>query len=224
MRFVLMAAAALLALSFPVHAEEKSPDAPPAAAAETPAPAPEVKFDNPHLKEMNDQAEALSKTLTKEEAALLGQIRDNFGIIRSIEVARKSVKQAAAMCSEKNPDLKDEMTKHQKEWHENIGASLDRQQKSLDKSITKKRFADPKAIKTYFETIDNAARFADNDIEKTIVTSPEACKNLMNSMAETQKTITGMLDAMTWPEDAPVEPVKEAAPDKSATETGTPAP
>jgi len=175
-------------------ADEPAAAAPPAAAAVE---------SNPHIQAMNDKAKALAAVLTEEEATTLGTIRDNFGILRSVEIARTSVKEAVLLCAEKNPDMKDEITKRHKTWDSEIEAVSKKQDATLDKAVTKERFSDPAKVKDYLDTIDKAAHFSDESIEKQIITTPEACKNLMNSMDETQKVITGMISDMKWPEDKP---------------------
>jgi hypothetical protein len=57
------------------------------------------------------------------------------------------------------------------------------------------------------------AKYAENKLDKTIVTTPEACKNLTDSMAETSKVILGLITDMDWP--APGK-----TPEKKADEAG----
>lgn len=160
----------------------------------------ELVVNNPHIQEMNDQAKVLAKSLSPDEAEFLGQIRDNFGVLRSVDVARKSVADAVKLCADKNPDLKDAITKRHDTWDGQIGKAIDAQDKALDQEVTKDNFKNPAQIKAYLDTIDKAAHYADSHIEKKIITTPEACKNLMSSMDDTQKVILGMVNDMKWPD------------------------
>ncbi|GEM_PF-2809716 len=189
----------------PAYAEEKAAapaGEPPAAAAEQEVPK-ALTESNPHMKEMNEKAKELAKVLTEEEARALAPIRDNFGVLRSIDIARKSVEEAVSLCAEKNPDLKNDITTRHKTWDSEIAAALKMQEKTLDKVVNKDRFKNPAQIKEYLGSIDKAAHYADESIEKKIITTPDACKNLMGSMDETQKTILGLVTEMKWPGDAP---------------------
>ena len=159
------------------------------------------KSDNPHLITINETAQELAQELTTEEAQRLNVVRENFGILRSIDVARNSVEEATKLCAEKNPDLSEKITARHKTWHSEIGKALDAQEKQLEESISSKNFAEPKKIEGYLDTIDRAAKHADENIEKKSVTTPEACTNLMNSMDNTQEVILGLVTALSWPQD-----------------------
>ncbi len=172
-------------------------------------PPPQITLDNPHIKIMSDKAKALAELLTTEEAKALGHIRENFGILRSIEVARESVQEAVILCSEKNPDLKESITTRHVKWRDDIGAVLDKQEVSLGGSINKTHFQDPEQVQDYLDTIDEAARYIDTQLEKKIVTTMEACKGLMESMDNTQEVILDLITDMGWPGDKVEEETEE---------------
>lgn len=198
---MLVVSLALLVFTFtvPALAEEESREAV------------KAKTDNPHIQVMNDKAKALAGSLSEEESKDLGLIRENFGILRSIEVARKTVKEAVDLCADKNADLKGDITAKHKSWHDEIGTVLDKQEKELEKSISKDHFSKHKEIKAYLDSIDEAASYADGKIEKDIVTTPEACKNLMGSMDDTKTVIISLISELSWPGDtAKAEPEKAA--------------
>lgn len=164
-------------------------------------PSQEVQAENPYIEEMNDKARNLAGSLSETEVVVLGQIRENFGIIRSIGVARETVGNAVEMCADKNPELKDQITARHKEWHQAIGTELEKQEEALQQAVSEDRFENAEEIQDYFNTIDKAAEYADSNIEKKIVTTPEACTNLMESMDKTQDVITAMVSGLEWPSD-----------------------
>ena len=174
----------------PVHAADKADEKPVPAAVQAPS--------NPHMDEMNSKARKLAASLSEEEAMYFAVVRENFGILRSIDVARGSVKEAVAQCADKNPDLKDGINARYKEWDKAITGATGPQQKAMDKAVTKDHFSDPAPVKDYLGTIDKAARFADDKMEKTVVTTPEACHHLMDSMGDTQETILQLVNGMAW--------------------------
>lgn len=209
--FLLMTMLAAV-MAGPVAAQEKAAPVPADETAAPAEPAPQSAPVNPHIQEMNDKARELAGVLTEEEAKTLSVIRDNFGILRSVGIARKSVDEAVSLCAKENPDLKKEITARHKQWDQKIGAALDHQENTLDGEITKERFQDPAMIKDYLGTIDKAAYYADENIEKKIITTAEACKNLMASMDETQRVILELVDGMKWPTGAAADKPKDAAP------------
>ncbi len=195
MRIITMLCALMiLAVSGPVRAEEQ---------AEAPPPV-KVQTDNPHIQAMNDQARMLASRLSREEAQALGSVRENFGILRSIDVARASVRDAVAMCAENNPDMAGDMNGKFEIWNETLDEALTTQEDNMERVVTSDVFTDTDAVKDYLDTVDKAARYADDQLEKQIITTLEACQNLMNSMDGTAETITGMLGDMVWPDPVPV--------------------
>jgi len=156
------------------------------------------RIENPHVKDLQEKAASLTSSLSKEEAADLVLLRENFGIVRSIQIARDSVKEAVGLCSKANPDLSAPINKRFDSWNGELGDELDSQEAKINNSINKENFKDPKSIKVYFKLIDDVANFANDNLEKNIVTSVDACTNLMNSMDETQETITKLLKNLSW--------------------------
>jgi hypothetical protein len=69
----------------------------------------------------------------------------------------------------------------------------------MDKAIKKSAFPDEKKVKSYLNLIDEAAGHADKQLEKTVVTTPEACDHLLKSMDETETTVSKLLTEIKWP-------------------------
>lgn len=187
---------------------------PPAAA--DPAAAPQDQktepAENPSVKAVNDKAAALAKNLSADEIKTLGQVRENFGYLRSIGIALESVEDATKQCGQKNSSMKKEMTSRHKLWAEKIAKAKAAQETSLDAALTEKNFKDPAPVKDYLDAIDAMARDSEKKIEKQVVTTPEACKSLQESMDNTEQVILKILDEMRWPGDTPAKPAEEAKP------------
>jgi len=168
--------------------------------------------DNPHIEVMNEKARELAESLTREEAETLGVVRENFGILGSVEVARRNVKEATGLCADKNEDMTDEIGARHKSWHDAIGAELDAQNKNLEQYITKDYFSDPKQVRAYLDSIDDAAQYASNSLEKTIITNKDACRNLLGSMDKTEEVIIGLVKSLEWPHQNADDAEEKAAP------------
>lgn len=191
----------------PVLAQEKPAEAPAAKAPQAEAPA------NPHIQDMNAKARDLAATLTTEEIETLGLVRNNFEIINSIDYALEKVGQAVKLCADKNPELKDDIKKEHASFDGAIDESLKKQQETLKQAVSTKNFEKPGKVQDYFDTIDKAAKFADVQLEKVVVTTPEACKALAGSMADNKKIMLDHLANLEWPESkAAPAGGKDAAP------------
>ena len=73
------------------------------------------------------------------------------------------------------------------------------QEKKLQASLSADFFEEPQKIKTYFDTIDKMASFADENIEKQPVTTEKACRSLMKSMDRTEEALVKLLNSIVWP-------------------------
>ncbi len=160
---------------------------------------------NPHIAVMTERAKGLAESLNPAEVDALGQIRENFGYIRSISVAQSSVENAVNQCADQNPDMKADITEKFAKWNGDIAAVLDKQAKQLADAVSEKNFKDPAEVQAYLDAIDDMADYSESHLDKSVVTTPEACQNLISSMDETKKVILDLITDLTWPgaADAP---------------------
>ncbi|MCB9990515.1 MAG: hypothetical protein H6867_03925 [Rhodospirillales bacterium] len=196
MRSVLLSLILCGFLISPVWAEEQAgkPDTEKQEKAELKKP------ENPHAAAVKEKARALAKAMSKEQAEQFSVIRENFGVLRSVRMTRKSVTNAVKECAAKNPDMKDAINSRYKSWDEGIHPVLEKQQKSMKASISSGLFNDPKQVEDYLDTVDDMAEYADNRMEKKVVTTPEACQSLIDSMDKSSEIILELIGEMNWPQ------------------------
>mgnify|MGYP007077435596 CR=1 FL=1 len=207
MRIFLMTLTALLTVFVAVTswAEDKDDKK-----GDTPA---AVKVDNPHLVKVEDMAKALAESLNEEQSEALGLIRLSFGMVRSVSVVRDNVGDAVKKCGDDNEDMKDDLSARHKAWDDNIAPLIAKNEKLLSGALSKDRFGDHAGkVEAYLDELDKAAIHAEEKLDKQIVTTPEACTHLLESMDETEATLVALLDDITWPEDGAPETEESAAP------------
>ena len=171
----------------------------------------EVKtIENPKMDEVREMAEKLSKSLSEKEVSSLAMVRDGFGMIRSVELAQETVEDAIEACAKANPDMADDLNARHDAWEDAIDAAIDAQEDNLDAAISKKIFKDPDAIEDYLDAIEDAAEYTESNIEKQLITSESACKNLKDSMDGTQETITTLLGDIAWPKEQTADTSSES--------------
>lgn len=172
---------------------------------------PVVKSNNPHIPAMENAAKELAENLNPEDIERFIEVKENFGMIRAVRVAHKDIKNAVKQCGKKNPDMKKDMNEALSSWEETVKPRLDTHEKSIKTAIDDNFPKDYAAkIKTYLGLIDKAATFANGKIEKTPVTSPEACTGLLESMTGSQEKLGGLLDDISWDLDARIAARKQA--------------
>ncbi len=189
-------------MSNEVPATEAQPEKPVENKKAKPAEAPKEK--NPYHDDIMKMAKALAKDYNQDQAMALAQIRNGFGMIRAVGLVKKDVTKAVTACGRENPDMKEAITTRFDAWNGAIDSMLKKNQERMDESIHKVGFPDEKKVKKYLALVDKSAEYADSKIEKNIITTPEACGGLLESMDKTGPTMTELLDAIAWPGIVPV--------------------
>ncbi len=168
----------------------------PVAASDNEAPS---LLENPYKDEVEEKARALQESLSEEEIERMGQLRNAFGVVRSIRHVRKSVSDAVDLCAKENPSLSKDIKAGFRDWDQDIRKNLNQHEKHLKNSVHRRYFDDPRAVQAYLDTLDKAAAHAENSVERVPVTTEEACQGLMASMDNTKEAIGQALGSLSWP-------------------------
>lgn len=172
------------------------------AAAET-APA------NPTLAKVEKQAKALIENLGQPELKHLYFIKESFGSTSAVKIVRRDVGNAVKECGKANPDMKAKLDARFQEWTNAVDPAVKEKEKAIDDAIAQQTYAKPKDIKDYLKTIQQAADEANRNLEKKVITTPEACNGLLESMDRTQEVVQTLITEMKlrpWPPVAEDEP------------------
>ena len=173
--------------------------APSSFAATEPAPA---GAENPYLKQIEAETERLGKALPPEALKHLYYIREGFGATRVVAIVRKDVAAAVKACGKANPDMKDAMDGEFSGWTKAVDPVVKEKQELMDQAINKQDYAKPKEIRDYLKLIEKAGEHANKQIDKQIVTTPEACDSLQKSMVKTKDVVVKLLSDvqfLVWP-------------------------
>ena len=165
--------------------------------------------DNPHFKAVEDRARALVAPLSQPEMQELYILRDGYGLIRSLEIVQRDIGRAARLCGEDNPDMKDKMDDRFKKWQAAVDPVLDEKMAALNEAVDKQGFAKPSQIRDYFKALDDAAIYAEKKFDKRVITSPNACESLLESMDESQDRVADLMKELRVRGPAPAEQAPE---------------
>jgi phosphate uptake regulator len=157
-------------------------------------------LDNPYKEQIRTQAEKLANSFDEAEAQNFILLNQGFGFIRSITIAKDSVADAVKACRKNNPEMADDIKDRFKTWDDEIDSALKIQRKNYKEALDKPHFNNPKDVKSYLDLVDKAAKHAEDNIDKRIVTDKVACEKLLNSMDETQSVILQSLNTLQWPQ------------------------
>lgn len=161
-----------------------------------------IGADNPYLKDIEATTERLGKELDPSALKHLYYIREGFGATRVVLIVRKDVEDATKACSKANPDMKDSITAEFQGWAAEVDPVIKEKQALMDQAIKSQTYAKPKEIRDYLSLIEKAGNHANNQIDKQIVTTPEACTKLKDSMTTTKTVVSKLLNDvqfLVWP-------------------------
>lgn len=165
----------------------------------------EMLATNPHAPRLEEMARELHDTLNEGEIQRLMLVRTNFGMLRSIEIVREDVQRAARMCGEANPEMSEKLDETFAAWDAEVRPRLEKQAEYMDNAVEEQNFNNPSQVREFLDQLDRTAQYANTRIDKTPVTTPQACGALMTSMASTGTAITQALDMLIWPGDDGVD-------------------
>lgn len=176
--------------------------------------------ENPHVAVIEQRARELVAPLSQPQMKDLFLMRESYGLIRSVEIVQRDISRAVRLCGEDNADLKDPMAARLKKWNGTVDPVLKERMAALQSAIDDQDFAKPEKIRSYFKSLDDAAVYAEKKFDKRVVTTPEACKGLLQSMDGTQNEVANIMKDLKVPEFAAgnAEPTvpKDPAPAKKA--------
>lgn len=137
-------------------------------------------------------------------------LRNKHSVIRSIGVVRRDIKNAVKACGKKNKDLKGPMNTRFKEWENAVLPILKDAEKFLELELKEQEAFHVTDYRHVMKLNDAAYKFSESKIQKTPVTTQEACEGLLNSMDETEDNLVSILQDILLPEEVVRERVEQA--------------
>ncbi len=197
--FRLAVFAFVTAMAVPAHAEDKND-------AQYKERMERLTASNPNAAGLEDKAQALYKSLSKEEMQKLVAMQSGIQMVRAVEFVRDDVRDTVKLCGKANPEMKAEMDAHFSDWEKKMMPLVADNQKRMDKAVGKDNFANPKEVKDFLDQLDKTAKFARERQAKDAVrvTSPQACKALTASMETSSGQLANALEHMRWPGEPPL--------------------
>ena len=161
-----------------------------------------LKSDNPYLVKLDLRSKEFAQKLGGEELKHLYHVRESFGATQAVKIVRRDVLAAVKACSKANPGLKKPMGERFASWAASVDPVVQNKEAEIESAITAQTYTKPGEIRNYLKLIEQTADYANKQIDKQIVTTPEACESLMKSMDKPEKVVTDLVADMTlapWP-------------------------
>lgn len=143
----------------------------------------------------------LLDTLGKPNQKTFFVFRNKHSIIRSIQVVRRDIQNAVKACGKENKDLKQEMNTRLSSWEKAVLPILDTARKFLKTELKEQDAFHVSDYEHVMALNDKAYEYSEGKIKKTPVTTPKACRGLLNSMDRTEDTLISLLQETLLPEE-----------------------
>jgi len=164
----------------------------PQSAADGPPPGP--------MKDWIDAENALIDPLSDKDLESFYLLRMKYAYISGVRVAEHDIGNAVKSCGEKNPGIKDKMDSRFKQWQGAINPILDTADKTLDREIDSQKIVDAKKVRNVFNLQKTASEHSDKQVTKTVITTEDACEDLLDSMDDTEDRMISILQDTLLPE------------------------
>ena len=148
----------------------------------------------PKLQELEAYTANLLHGLEPYQAQYIYQIRTEFGVIRSIQVARGDIENAVKSCGEENPDIKEAMQNRFNDWNDVVVPKLSVADVALKEAIQRQGFRPTVRVNMLLDHVQAAFEERDEMFKRVPVTTAEACRSLLESMDKTEESLKTLLE------------------------------
>ncbi len=152
------------------------------------------------LKDWIDAENALIASLSDEDQETILILSTKFSYISAVRVAERDIANAVKSCGDKNPGIKDKMDARFKQWQGAVVPILDTADKTLDREIDNQKIVDPQKIRNVFKLHKAASEHTEKHVTKTVITTEDACEDLLDSMDDTEDNMIRILQDTLLPE------------------------
>jgi hypothetical protein len=177
----------------------------------------EIQKETP-ITQWIDAENKVLDSLSKDSQQVFYILRNKHSVMRSVEVVKRDVSNAVEACGENNKDMTDAMNARFKQWKESVNPILDDAKEFLELELTEQDAFEVKDFKRVTQMNDEAYDFSESQIKKQIVTTPEACQGLLDSMDRTEQKLIDILKEALLPEEVVRTRVKQMSKEKNKTE------
>jgi hypothetical protein len=168
--------------------------------------------------EVFDLTKKIAEGLSPEEQKHFFLIYNNYNLIGTVKMVQTDVGNAVKACGDANPDMKDAMSTRFGKWNDAVNPVIKEAQGNVDNMVIAQEYAKPADIKKVFKGLDKTRTLANKQIEKTPVTTKDACEYLLNTMDDTQENFVQLLRStlVSAPVALPVTEPAQKEPEKKA--------
>ncbi len=145
------------------------------------------------VKDWIDAENAMIDKFSKAQVESILILRNKHAYIRVTEVLERDIGNAVKACGKANPDIKAKMDGRFTQWKNAVNPIIKTAKKQLDTDIDGQKIVEPKEFRRVMKLNDKAFEHGEKQIQKTPVTTKEACEGLLASMDRTEDDMIKIL-------------------------------
>lgn len=172
---------------------------------------PEAKAHQEAAEKVFADTKAIADKLKPDEQKHFFIIYTNYNLVGTVKMVQGDVDRAVEGCGTANPDMKAGMDARLQEWHAAIDPVIKEAEANIENMVLAQEYAEAAEIKNIFKGLDKTRKLAGKQIEKTPVTTKDACEYLQEKMTDTQENFIRLLRGtlITAPQLAAPSPESE---------------
>ena len=174
---------------------------------------PEAKEHQKAAEEVFRDTKKIAENLKPAEQKHFFLLYNNYNLIGTVKMVEGDVGNAIEACGKENPDMKEGLDTRFKEWKMAIDPVVKEAEINVNNMVIAQDYAKPEQIKKVFKGLDKTRMLASKQIEKTPVTTKDACEYLQEKMTDTQDNFVRLLKEtlISVPQATPAENAEPAA-------------
>lgn len=142
---------------------------------------------------LDARTKTLMEGLDQNQLRQLGAIRESHGTIKAVENVQDSVKKAVKACTDKNPDIADQMNSRYDNWRRAVRPTMKQAQDKLEKMILLQSFAKPSEVRSYLKLFDEAVAAGYAGVKTVPITEKAECEKLTATMDKTEDDLVKLI-------------------------------
>ena len=168
--------------------------------------------DEPSAKEMARKTRLMMHDLMQElsevEKKHFYMAYSSYNLIQTVRIVQDDVSKAIGSCGENNSEMEADLEDRFALWNDAINPLLQEAGGNLNNMILAQAYAPSKDIEAIFAMLDKTRQETNSQINKIPVTTPEACRYLLEKMNETQSRMISLLKSalVSFPKAFPETP------------------
>lgn len=140
-----------------------------------------------------DALKEVGKDLKEDDAKHFFMTYQNYNLIGTVKMVQGDVSNAIKACGDNNPKMKEELDARFTTWSDAVNPVVKEADANINNMVVAQEYASPAKVKKVFKALDEARVATNASVEKTPVTSEDACEDLLDKMDDTQESLINLL-------------------------------